>query len=110
LVLLRRVTENNVLPASLAERLLRQTRITRQAARDRIGDLGDHRRLVDAPIGARECSFGASSDRSFGLAEMVDEVIPCCWIVAGDWEATAPWRNKRRNARDDGSSFSPEPA
>ena len=32
----------------------------------------------------------------FGLAEVVDEVIPFGCIMAGDWEASAPWRNKRR--------------
>lgn len=32
---------------------------------------------------------------SFGLAEVVDEVIPFGCIMAGDWEANAPWRQKR---------------
>jgi tRNA-splicing ligase RtcB len=32
---------------------------------------------------------------SFGLAEVVDEVIPFGCIMAGDWEANAPWRKKR---------------
>lgn len=31
---------------------------------------------------------------SFGLAEVVDEVIPFGCIMAGDWEANAPWRKK----------------
>lgn len=31
----------------------------------------------------------------FGLAEIVDEVIPYGCIMAGDWEASAPWRRKR---------------
>lgn len=33
---------------------------------------------------------------SYGLAEVVDEVIPYGSIMAGDWQQNAPWRNKRR--------------
>jgi tRNA-splicing ligase RtcB len=32
----------------------------------------------------------------YGLAEIVDEVLPYGCIMAGDWEADAPWRKKRR--------------
>ena len=32
----------------------------------------------------------------YGLAEIVDEVQPYGCIMAGDWEANAPWRKKRR--------------
>ena len=35
---------------------------------------------------------------SYGLAEVVDEVIPYGSIMAGDWEANAPWRQKRKKA------------
>lgn len=35
---------------------------------------------------------------SFGLAEIVDEVIPYGSIMAGDWEADAPWRRRKRAA------------
>ncbi|MEM9047681.1 MAG: RtcB family protein [Pseudomonadota bacterium] len=31
----------------------------------------------------------------FGLAEIVDEVLPYGAIMAGDWERDAPWRQKR---------------
>lgn len=31
----------------------------------------------------------------YGLAEVVDEVIPYGSIMAGDWERNAPWRRKR---------------
>jgi tRNA-splicing ligase RtcB (3'-phosphate/5'-hydroxy nucleic acid ligase) len=33
---------------------------------------------------------------SFELAEIVDEVLPFGCIMAGDWEANAPWRKRRR--------------
>jgi RNA-splicing ligase RtcB len=32
----------------------------------------------------------------YGLAEVVDEVIPFGSIMAGDWQRGAPWRKKRR--------------
>jgi len=32
----------------------------------------------------------------YGLAEIVDEVLPYGCIMAGDWEANAPWRKKRQ--------------
>lgn len=35
----------------------------------------------------------------YGLAEVVDEVIPYGSIMAGDWEQTAPWRVKRDTKR-----------
>lgn len=31
----------------------------------------------------------------FGLAEVVDEVVPHGSIMAGDWQANAPWRRKK---------------
>jgi tRNA-splicing ligase RtcB len=33
----------------------------------------------------------------YGLAEIVDEVLPHGCIMAGDWEVNAPWRKKKRN-------------
>ncbi len=31
----------------------------------------------------------------YGLAEVVDEVIPFGSIMAGDWQKNAPWRKRR---------------
>ena len=40
---------------------------------------------------------GVQSDmRAFGLADVVDRVLPYGSIMAGDWERDAPWRKKRR--------------
>lgn len=33
----------------------------------------------------------------FGLAEIVDEIVPYGSIMAGDWEKDAPWRRARQN-------------
>lgn len=34
----------------------------------------------------------------YGLAEIVDEVIPYGSIMAGDWQKNAPWRNKKKRS------------
>lgn len=42
---------------------------------------------------------------SFGLADVVDEIMPIGCIMAGDWQRDAPWRQGRRATRpagDDG--------
>jgi tRNA-splicing ligase RtcB len=38
----------------------------------------------------------------FGLAEIVDEVLPYGSIMAGDWEQNAPWRQKKQLAKETG--------
>jgi len=38
----------------------------------------------------------------FGLAEIVDEVLPYGCIMAGYWEANAPWRKKREARQQQG--------
>ena len=35
--------------------------------------------------------------KTFGLAEIVDEVLPHGCIMAGDWQAHAPWRKNKHN-------------
>jgi tRNA-splicing ligase RtcB (3'-phosphate/5'-hydroxy nucleic acid ligase) len=35
---------------------------------------------------------------SYGLAEVVDEVIPYGTIMAGDWKSGAPWRKRKRRS------------
>lgn len=37
--------------------------------------------------------------RAFGLADVVDRVLPHGSVMAGDWERDAPWKNKRRRGR-----------
>jgi RNA-splicing ligase RtcB len=39
--------------------------------------------------------------QKFGLADVVDEIVPYGSIMAGDWERDAPWRT-RRLARERG--------
>jgi hypothetical protein len=58
------------------------------------------RQLTLENLGTAECLQGAANVRSqiehYGLAEVVDEVIPYGSIMAGDWQKNAPWRKKRQ--------------
>lgn len=38
----------------------------------------------------------------YGLAEVVDEVLPHGCIMAGDWEKDAPWRRKKQRQQGRG--------
>lgn len=38
----------------------------------------------------------------YGLAEIVDEVLPYGSIMAGDWQRDAPWRKKKAKPRETG--------
>ncbi len=46
---------------------------------------------------AYKTAAGVRADiERYGLAEIVDEVLPYGCIMAGDWEANAPWRRKKQ--------------
>lgn len=40
----------------------------------------------------------------YGLAEVVDEVLPFGCIMAGDWQQEAPWRKKKLQRQEQGAS------
>ncbi len=42
----------------------------------------------------------------YGLAEVVDEVLPFGCIMAGDWEKEAPWRKKKQRRQEQGTGRS----
>ncbi len=37
--------------------------------------------------------------KTFGLGEVVDEIMPFGCIMAGDWQVDAPWKKRRRKKR-----------
>jgi RNA-splicing ligase RtcB len=37
--------------------------------------------------------------QEFGLGDVVDEILPYGCIMAGDWQADAPWRKKRERRK-----------
>ena len=49
----------------------------------------------ELPSGYKNAAEVKRQIAHFGLAEVVDEVLPHGCIMAGDWEQDAPWRRKR---------------
>lgn len=50
--------------------------------------------ISELPSAYKKASAVRAQIDEFGLAEIVDEVIPYGCIMAGDWEKNAPWRRK----------------
>lgn len=48
--------------------------------------------LTELPSGYKNAAEVRRQIEHFGLADVVDEVIPYGCIMAGDWEVNAPWR------------------
>lgn len=54
----------------------------------------DHSEL---PSAYKNAASVRAQIEKFGLAEVVDEVIPYGSIMAGDWERDAPWKKNKKN-------------
>jgi len=54
--------------------------------------------ISELPSAYKSAASVRAQIERFGLAEVVDEVVPHGCVMAGDWQANAPWR-KRREAR-----------
>lgn len=52
--------------------------------------------ISELPSAYKNAANVRSQIEHYGLAEVVDEVIPYGSIMAGDWQKNAPWRKKRR--------------
>lgn len=50
--------------------------------------------ISELPSAYKNAAAVRSQIDEFGLAEVVDEVIPYGCIMAGDWERDAPWKKK----------------
>lgn len=51
--------------------------------------------LSELPQAYKNAASVRAQIASYGLGEVIDEVIPYGSIMAGDWEAVAPWRKAR---------------
>jgi len=51
--------------------------------------------LSELPQAYKNAASVRSQIEKFGLGEVIDEVIPYGSIMAGDWEADAPWRKSK---------------
>ena len=53
--------------------------------------------LSELPSAYKSAAQVRRQIEQFGLAEVVDEIVPYGSIMAGDWERDAPWRKARQN-------------
>lgn len=60
------------------------------------GDSGAQVNISELPSAYKNADAVRRQIEHYGLAEVVDEVMPYGCIMAGDWEANAPWRKKRQ--------------
>jgi RNA-splicing ligase RtcB len=51
--------------------------------------------IAELPSAYKNAKAVRAQIETHGLAEIVDEVIPHGCIMAGDWEANAPWRHRK---------------
>lgn len=51
--------------------------------------------ISELPSAYKNAASVKAQIAQFGLADIVDEVLPYGCIMAGDWERDAPWRKKR---------------
>ncbi len=51
--------------------------------------------ISELPSAYKDAASVKAQISQFGLADIVDEVVPYGSIMAGDWQVNAPWRNKR---------------
>ncbi|WP_293861358.1 RtcB family protein [uncultured Alsobacter sp.] len=52
--------------------------------------------ISELPSAYKNAAAVRAQIERFGLADVVDEVVPYGSIMAGDWQANAPWRRKRQ--------------
>jgi tRNA-splicing ligase RtcB (3'-phosphate/5'-hydroxy nucleic acid ligase) len=52
--------------------------------------------LSELPSAYKSAAQVRGQIERFGLAEIVDEIVPYGSIMAGDWEKDAPWRKKKK--------------
>ncbi len=51
--------------------------------------------LSELPQAYKNAAAVRAQIAKYGLAEVIDEIIPYGSIMAGDWEQDAPWRKRR---------------
>jgi tRNA-splicing ligase RtcB (3'-phosphate/5'-hydroxy nucleic acid ligase) len=57
--------------------------------------------VAELPSAYKPAATVRAQMAQFGLATVVDEILPYGSIMAGDWERDMPWRNKRGQGRPD---------
>jgi RNA-splicing ligase RtcB len=55
-----------------------------------------HIDIAELPSAYKNAQTVKTQMKTFGLGEVVDEIIPYGCIMAGDWQMDAPWKKKKR--------------
>lgn len=55
--------------------------------------------LSELPSAYKNAESVQADMKAFGLADVVDRIMPFGSIMAGNWQQDAPWRNKRRKKK-----------
>lgn len=55
-----------------------------------------HIDIAELPSAYKNAQTVKAQMKTFGLGEVVDEIMPYGCIMAGDWQADAPWKKKKR--------------
>ncbi|MCB0654037.1 MAG: RtcB family protein, partial [Saprospiraceae bacterium] len=53
--------------------------------------------ISELPSAYKNAAAVQEQMKTFGLGEVVDEILPYGCIMAGDWKVDAPWRKKENN-------------
>jgi len=65
----------------------------------KVGFFSNEIDISELPSAYKSAAAVTKQMKEFGLGEVVDEILPYGCIMAGNWEANAPWKNKRKNRR-----------
>lgn len=55
--------------------------------------------ITELPSAYKNAATVRTQMESFGLGNVIDEVLPYGCIMAGDWKKNAPWRKRKRNRK-----------
>jgi RNA-splicing ligase RtcB len=58
-----------------------------------------HIDISELPSAYKNAASVQRQMKTFGLGEVVDEILPYGCIMAGDWQIDAPWKKRSRNKR-----------
>lgn len=59
-----------------------------------------HVDISELPTAYKNAQNVQAQMKTFGLGEVVDEILPYGCIMAGDWKIEAPWRRKKRRKNE----------
>ncbi|MGB3589649.1 MAG: RtcB family protein, partial [Tunicatimonas sp.] len=55
--------------------------------------------ISELPSAYKNAQTVRAQMQTYGLGEVIDEVIPYGSIMAGDWQKNAPWKRRKKNKK-----------